>query len=60
MAPRLSRYGAYVPGPASGWPALDHLVESWVALVSAVIIWGRLVCPAWTQYRWQDRPGRHP
>jgi hypothetical protein len=35
--------------PASCWPVLDHLVESWVALVSAVIICGRLIRRAWTQ-----------
>jgi hypothetical protein len=55
MVPRMSRYGAYVPGPVSCWPVLDHLVKSWVALVSAAIICGQLVRRASTQYRWQDR-----
>jgi transposase len=36
------------------------VVAFWLALVSAVIVCGRLVCRAWTCYRWQSRPRRHP
>jgi transposase len=36
------------------------VVEFWLALASAVIVLGRLVRRAWTQYRWQGRPRRHP
>jgi transposase len=36
------------------------VVEFWLALVSAVIVCGRLVRRAWTHYRWQDRPRRRP
>jgi hypothetical protein len=34
------------------------VVEFWLALVSAVIVCGRLVRRAWTHYRWQARPRR--
>jgi hypothetical protein len=40
MVPRMSRYGAYVPGLASCWRVLDRLVQCWVALTSAVIVVG--------------------
>ena len=33
-------------------------VEFWLALVSAVIVCGRLLRRAWTHYRWQARPRR--
>jgi hypothetical protein len=59
MAPRMSRYGAYVPGLASCWPVLDRLVQCWVALASAVIVGGRLVRRAWTHYRWTAVPATH-
>jgi transposase len=36
------------------------VVAFWLALVSAVIICGRLVRRAWTCYRWDSRPRRHP
>jgi transposase len=32
------------------------VVEFWLALVSAVIVGGRLLRRAWTHYRWQARP----
>jgi transposase len=34
------------------------IVEFWLALVSAIIVCGRLVRRAWTHYRWQARPRR--
>jgi transposase len=34
------------------------VVEFWLALVSAVIVCGRLLRRAWTHYRWQARPRR--
>jgi transposase len=36
------------------------VVAFWLALVSAVIVCGRLVRRAWTCYRWDSRPRRHP
>jgi transposase len=36
------------------------VVEFWLAVVSAVIVCGRLVRRAWTHYRWQGRPRRRP
>jgi transposase len=36
------------------------VVAFWLALVSAVIVGGRLIRRAWTHYRWQDRPPRRP
>jgi hypothetical protein len=36
------------------------VVESWLALVNAVIVCGRLVRRAWTCYRWDSRPRRRP
>jgi transposase len=36
------------------------VVEFWLALVSAAIVCGRLVRRAWTCYRWDSRPRRHP
>jgi transposase len=36
------------------------VVQFWLALVSAVIVCGRLVRRAWTHYRWQGRPRRRP
>jgi transposase len=36
------------------------VVEFWLALVSAAIVCGRLVRHAWTCYRWDSRPRRHP
>jgi len=36
------------------------VVAFWLALVSAVIVCGRLVRLAWTCYRWDSRPRRHP
>jgi transposase len=36
------------------------VVEFWLALVSAVIVCGRLLRRAWTHYRWQSRPRRRP
>ena len=36
------------------------VVAFWLALASAVIICGRLVRRAWTCYRWDSRPRRHP
>jgi hypothetical protein len=34
------------------------VVEFWLALVSAVIVCGRLLRRAWTHYRWQARSRR--
>jgi transposase len=36
------------------------VVESWLALASAVLVSGRLVRRAWTRYRWDGRPRRRP
>jgi transposase len=36
------------------------VVAFWLALVSAIIVCGRLLRRAWTCYRWQDRPRRRP
>jgi transposase len=36
------------------------VVEFWLALVSAVIVCGRLIRRAWTHYRWDSRPCRRP
>jgi len=36
------------------------VVEFWLALVSAVIVCGRLIRRAWTHYRWESRPRRRP
>jgi hypothetical protein len=36
------------------------VVEFWLALVSAVVVGGRLIRRAWTHYRWPDRPPRRP
>jgi hypothetical protein len=36
------------------------VVAFWLALASAVIVCGRLVCRAWTRYRWEGRPARRP
>jgi len=36
------------------------VVEFWLALVSAVIVCGRLLRRAWTSYRWDGRPRRRP
>jgi len=36
------------------------VVEFWLALVSAVIVCGRLIRRAWTHYRWPGRPRRRP
>jgi hypothetical protein len=36
------------------------VVAFWLALASAVIIFGRLLRRAWTSYRWQTRPHRRP
>ena len=36
------------------------VVAFWLALAGAVIICGRLVRRAWTCYRWDSRPRRHP
>jgi hypothetical protein len=36
------------------------VVEFWLALVSAVIVCGRLIRRAWTHYRWEGRPRRRP
>jgi transposase len=37
-----------------------RVVEFWLALANAAIVCGRLVRRAWTCYRWQGRPRRHP
>ena len=36
------------------------VVEFWLALVNAVIVCGRLIRHAWSCYRWDSRPRRHP
>jgi hypothetical protein len=36
------------------------VVAFWLAVASAVIVYGRLLRRAWTCYRWQDRPRRRP
>jgi hypothetical protein len=36
------------------------VAEFWLALVNAAIVLGRLVLRAWTCYRWDSRPRRHP
>jgi transposase len=36
------------------------VVECWLALVSAVIVCGRLLRRAWTHDRWEGRPRRRP
>jgi transposase len=36
------------------------VVEFWLALVSAVIVCGRLIRRAWTHYRWDGRPNHRP
>jgi transposase len=36
------------------------VAEFWLALVSAVMVCGRLVRRAWTHYRWDGRPRRRP
>ena len=36
------------------------VVAFWLALASAVIVVGRLVRRAWTQYRWEGHPRRRP
>ena len=36
------------------------VVEFWLAIISAVIVLGRLLRRAWTHYRWQGRPRRRP
>jgi hypothetical protein len=35
-------------------------VVFWLALASAVIVCGRLLCRAWSCYRWQGRHRRRP
>lgn len=35
-------------------------VAFWLALACVVVIIRRLIRRAWTQYRWDSRPGRHP
>jgi hypothetical protein len=37
-----------------------RVVVFWLALASAAIVCGRLIRRAWTCYRLQDRPRRHP
>jgi hypothetical protein len=37
-----------------------RVVEFYLALAHVVIIVRRLICRAWTCYRWQARPGRRP
>jgi transposase len=36
------------------------VVEFWLALAGAAIVFGRLLRRAWTHYRWQSRPRRRP
>jgi hypothetical protein len=36
------------------------VVEFWICLAHAIITLGRLICQAWTCYRWATRPGRRP
>ena len=36
------------------------VVEFWLALAGAVIVFGRLLRRAWTCYRWEGRPRRRP
>jgi hypothetical protein len=36
------------------------VVDFWLALAAAAIVCGRLVRRAWTSYRWDGRPRRHP
>jgi hypothetical protein len=36
------------------------VVEFWLALALAAIVCGRLVRRAWTHYRWDGPPRRHP
>jgi hypothetical protein len=35
-------------------------VKFWLALANAAIVCGRLICRAWTCYRWEGRPRRRP
>jgi transposase len=37
-----------------------RVVGFWLALANAAIVLGRLVRRAWTHYRWDGRPRRHP
>jgi hypothetical protein len=36
------------------------VVAFWLALANAAVVCGRLVRRAWTDYRWEGRPRRHP
>jgi hypothetical protein len=36
------------------------VVKFWLALANAAIVCGRLICRAWTCYRWEGRPRRRP
>jgi Transposase DDE domain len=36
------------------------VVEFWLALAAAAIVCGRLLRRAWSCYRWEGRPRRHP
>jgi hypothetical protein len=62
---RLNRDCEVQPGWRCVAAALAHerrrlVVEFWLALASAAIVCGRLVCRAWTCYRWDGRPRRRP
>jgi hypothetical protein len=37
-----------------------RVIDFWIALANAIIIARRLLRRAWTNYRWDTRPGRRP
>jgi hypothetical protein len=37
-----------------------RVIAFWIALSAVIIIVGRLIRQAWTQYRWNTRPHRRP
>jgi hypothetical protein len=37
-----------------------QVIDFWIAFSNVVIIVGRLVRQAWTNYRWESRPSRRP
>ena len=37
-----------------------RVIDFWIALSNVIIIVGRLLRRAWTNYRWEGRPSRRP
>jgi hypothetical protein len=37
-----------------------RVIDFWIALSNVIIIVGRLLRKAWTNYRWEGRPSRRP